>query len=455
MSSVSNLPIGTLLVLGLLAVTAIWRYRSGKRQISLRGMLIGVFVVSLPLAWFSYGTREYMREQNAISKLRDAGIDVRTDNFHRPWQTFFFGSVWQHRAFAVYADAAPVTRHELELIGGLAYVSTIRIRQGDFADDDLASLAALPRLKELTLRHCPITGAGLRHIPAQVPMERLSLSFSPIDDAGLQNVAHWKLLEDLELSGTQITDAGLDSLAALENLDRLMIDHTAVTDAGIRRQEDLISHISTLSLRNTVVTQVTLDGLNKGYFWPPAPTTAHRQAATQLLLQGIEVNVRQDSGPSCNIAFGQNWKEHPQTADLLGQLCPIRSVRLRSPHPNDSVVPLLADMKDLTHIGMEGPALSPQGLRQLCRQTHPGLRMVEIEGCSFTAQTLSELAVFPSLEELYFNQMRIDEEGISAFAGFRRLRFLSFRNSRISDEGANNLHAVLPHTRVFHDGTEK
>src|SRR6185436_1511254 len=98
MQFIYDLPLGTLLIIAILLGIGFWRYRTGKRQFTLRGMLIAMFLVSLPL-------------------------DVRTDNFHREWQSFFFGSAWQHRAFAVYADAAPVTRHELELIGGLPYVS--------------------------------------------------------------------------------------------------------------------------------------------------------------------------------------------------------------------------------------------------------------------------------------------------------------------------------------------
>lgn len=456
MQFIYDLPLGTLLIIAILLGMGFWRYRSGKRQFTLRGMLIFMFLVSLPLAWFAYGAREYIREQNAIAKLREAGIDVRTDNFRRTWQSFFFGSVWQHRAFAVYADAAPVSRQVLELIGSLPCVSTIRIKQGTFADDDLASLAALPRLKELDLRQCPITGAGLRHIPAQVPMERLSLSFSPIDDAGLSHVSRWKALEHLELAGTQITDLGLDSLASLENLDRLVLDHTAVTDAGIRRQAGLIANVSTLSLQNTEVTQATLDGLHKGMFSPPAPSTAHRRAVTKLLLLGIDVHVwdAEEGHARCSIAIAKGWKEHPETADLLRQLCPIQSVTLRSPQAIDSVVPLLADLNSLHGIRIEGPALSSQGLLEFSKQSHPDLQKIELEKCQFSPQAIRGLAAFPSLRHLFLSQALVDSAAIPQFSGFRQLTYLTFHDSRVSDDVAFKLQMLLPFT-VIQYGTKE
>ncbi len=452
MRFISDLPIGTLLIFAILLGTAFWRYRSGKRQFTLRGMLIAMFLVSLPLGWFAYGSREYLREQEVIAKLRAAQIDVRTDNFERPWPTFFFGDRWQRRAFAVYAESAKVTRRELELIGQLHELSTLSIGQGDFSDDDLASLANLPRLRELTLRRCPIDGSGLKHIPAEIPLERLSLSFSPIDDVSLKHVARWKSLEHLELSATQITDTGLNCLAGLENLDRLTLDHTAVTDLGIRRLVKMIAKVPDLSLQNTEVTQATLDGLKQGPFWAPAPSATHRRAATELLLQGIDVTVWNHTEPHCRVTFHGNGKKDPKTADLLAQLFALHSVALQSGHPNDSVIPLLTNLDDLREIIIVGPSLSEEALLELCRQKHPHLRRIEIDGCPFNSKTLSELAVFPSVEELYLSNMAIDNQAISRFNGFLRLRFLSFRNSRVSDEVAHKLKSVLPYTRITVNG---
>lgn len=452
MQFIYDLPLGTLLIIAILLGMGFWRYQSGKRQFTLRGMLIFMFLVSLPLAWFAYGAREYLSEQQAIAKLREAQIDVRTDNFQRPLQTFFFGDRWQQRAFGVYADSATVTRRELELIGQLHNLSFLRIQQGDFSDDDLRSLSGLPRLRELTLRHCPISGAGLRYIPAEVPLERLSLSFSPIDDEGLKHVARWKSLERLELKGTQITDAGMNSLADLENLDGLALDHSDITDDGIRRLKVLISRLSTFTLENTVVMKETLDEVKKGSFWNLAPSAAHRRAATALLLQGIDVTVWNHTEPHCRATFHGNGKKDPKTADLLAQLFALHSVALQSGHPNDSVIPLLANLNDLREIIIVGPSLSNEGLLELCGQKHPHLRRIEIDGCPFNSKTLSELAVFPSVEELYLSNMAIDNQAISRFNGFRRLRFLSFRNSRVSDIVANKLKSVLPYTRITVDG---
>ena len=79
-------------------------------------------------------------------------------------------------------------------------------------DDDLFSLEAYSRIKNLDLRENAITGRGLKHIQAFDRLMSLKLSRNPITDAAIPFLTDLPRLRVLELEDTKVSEQEIDKL---------------------------------------------------------------------------------------------------------------------------------------------------------------------------------------------------------------------------------------------------
>lgn len=119
----------------------------------------------------------------------------------------------------------------------------VRPRMKSAADDDLALLAEMPRVRELDLSQSKVTDAGLAHLGRLTQLKSLSLDQTAITDAGLEHIAKLTQLELLGLSQTAITDAGLSKLKTFVNLKFLHVDKTRTTEAGLKALEQALTKL--------------------------------------------------------------------------------------------------------------------------------------------------------------------------------------------------------------------
>jgi hypothetical protein len=171
---------------------------------------------------------------------------------------------------AITATSRPSTypRLALGLPDRLKYVAD-RVTVCDFnssaTDADLARLAALTLIQNLSLRRCPqITDAGLAHLAGLKQLQSLDLRLCPqITDAGLAHLAGMTQLQGLGLANClRITDAGLAHLAGLTQVQSLDLSGcTQITDAGLAHLAGM-ARMRTLTLRNCPeITDAGLDHL--------------------------------------------------------------------------------------------------------------------------------------------------------------------------------------------------
>ena len=135
------------------------------------------------------------------------------------------------------SDLEMISYSEYFTLRGLAQLkslSSLRPRSKSVADDDLALLAEMPRLRELDLSQSQITDAGLAHVGQLAQLKSLSLGQTAITDAGLTHIAKLTQLEVLTLNQTAITDAGLSKLKTLIRLKFLGVDKTRATETGLK-----------------------------------------------------------------------------------------------------------------------------------------------------------------------------------------------------------------------------
>jgi len=151
----------------------------------------------------------------------------------------------------------------------------LAISRSDIGDGDLAHLAALPRLRHLTLarevmRKSRITDEGLRtigrltelrtliirnadNITDLAPLrglhalEQLDLAFSMLSDTAADTLVTMKALRRLDLWGTRLHDEGLAKLGTLSLLTELSIGYSGVSGVGVRQLARL-SNLEVLSL---------------------------------------------------------------------------------------------------------------------------------------------------------------------------------------------------------------
>ena len=110
--------------------------------------------------------------------------------------------------------------------------------------------------------------ARLLHLPAFRYVIRLSLADTRVTDRGLEMLANRPSIYLLDVSRTKITDHCLASIAKMQGLVILNLSGTSISDRGI---ETLIahagsSHLRSVSLRDTEVSQATAERLRKALF---------------------------------------------------------------------------------------------------------------------------------------------------------------------------------------------
>ena len=179
-------------------------------QYSLRALLIGIVVLSLPLGWLGWKIREARQQHADVAAIEKRDVEVEYDyeiakrGFLAPrpplpgpaWLRALLGDDFFRNVGGVYlADAHPA-----------------------FTDADLKSLTRFTHLKELYLDHTRITDAGVEH------------------PKGLSS------LEVLDLGNTQVTDVGIAQLKELTRLNRLSLANTRVTAAGVANLQKALPH---------------------------------------------------------------------------------------------------------------------------------------------------------------------------------------------------------------------
>jgi Flp pilus assembly protein TadD/Leucine-rich repeat (LRR) protein len=125
-------------------------------------------------------------------------------------------------------------------------------------DAELADLAGLKGLRQLSLDHTQVTDAGLKHLRGLTTLRELSLGSLPVTDDGLKHLRGLTGLRKLNLFENKVGDVGLTDLESLTDLRWLSVQRTGVTDAGLVHLKGL-SRLQTLILRDQL--EITDQGL--------------------------------------------------------------------------------------------------------------------------------------------------------------------------------------------------
>jgi len=133
-------------------------------------------------------------------------------------------------------------------------VQRVYLDHSAITDEQLANVATLRDLRELSLSGTEIDGSGLRHLKNMASLVFLDLSHSSINDSSLSHLRALGLTL-LNLSDTKLTDNGLQHLKGLR-LAYIGLARTQVTDAGLAQ---LSPCYLSLDVRETQVSKTFID----------------------------------------------------------------------------------------------------------------------------------------------------------------------------------------------------
>ncbi len=154
--------------------------------------------------------------------------------------------------------------------------NAVQLFQMGATDVDMKNFSLLPQWHTITLRECPISDVGLKHLANQSELRFLDIgethitTLQPVKQAaqmrqlwcdrldGLTDkratvLAHFQKLEFLDLCYTSTGDATAELLGDLKELRKLNLLRTSLTDNGLSFIANL-PKLETLGLRGTSVT---------------------------------------------------------------------------------------------------------------------------------------------------------------------------------------------------------
>jgi hypothetical protein len=243
-------------------------------QFSVRTLLVGVLLMSVPLSWLA--TKRW-RERRAVAEIRRAGGTVlyeyhpphtwrgsrfvRTvfgdDFFAQEYQVGFYPQKANDRALrhlrdlpevkVLCVESGDVTEAGLEHLEGLTELVYLWLDEAKVADAGLEHLKGLTSLADLHLPRSLVTGSGVRHVKGLPDLRGLDLAGAPVTDAGLRHVEELAGLHCLVLSDTQISDAGLGHLCRMTGLQLVDVAGTRVTAEGVRKLRKALPYCNVIS----------------------------------------------------------------------------------------------------------------------------------------------------------------------------------------------------------------
>ena len=307
------------------------------------------------------------------------------------------------------------------------------------------------------------------------------------DDSQMDQILVFPKLAVLVLEGPGITDQLAPRLAEQQNLTSLTLKNTLVDDDGIAQLADL-KQLRIVELRVApVITDRAMESLVKlpqlravrlvgGNITDRGVTTLLRAAKLR------ELDVRNCRGVT-NAGIAEIAKKPT-----------LRVLKLGGPAIDDQTLALVAGMKNLAGLTVEGGSVTDAGLGKLgvlpleelalrdCGKVTdggldvlahwPALRQLTLQGVAAKGTCLAKLphpeilaslsltqsgvtdaeiaglARLAHLETLNLNQTGVSDAAVADLSRLASLKRLMINQSRISDEGAERLRKALPHCTV-------
>lgn len=327
------------------------------------------------------------------------------------------------------------------VITGLKNCAKLSIENTDFVDEDMAFLADMPWVKELTLRRNTYLRTKTLEYVAKMPnLRNLVLLYGNFDNEGLSKLTVIKTLRLLDVRGcAAITDEGLACLKELPNLIVLKLRCTAVTNAGIENVRG--KKLKTFGIEDSQ----TFD--DTAIAWLGEMTDSMQEVTIMRCIAVSDDGVNQ-----------------------LAPLSKMRKLNLRGNYLGSDALKACAGMPDLVQLIVSENVIDDEGAKYiegLTKLEHldlwaniltdagvdslvkiQSLKKLSLVANQISDEGVSKLAALPNLEDLDLGETMITDACIESLAKIKSLKKVSFRATSVSDEAMEQLRKALPNCSV-------
>jgi acetyl esterase/lipase len=350
---------------------------------------------------------------------------------------------------------------------------------GVVTDELLAQLATLPRLRQLEFGSTKdLTEAGLAHLAKLSELEKLGLSYinqgRGLGDEAIRAITGLKGLRDLSLRECGTTDAGVRMLEGMQQLARLELRQEGrLTDAALvsvgkltgLKHLDLSSYVATEGygwMRFSAEGIRHLAGLREleelhlvGHAVPSDALVFDR--LTSLSLGGPSV----DDACAARIASCRDLRSltlvYTDISDAgmqhLAALAELTRLQLDSRVVTDDGIAYLKALKKLSHVNLRATQVTHESLAHLAEiktltrldlhgSGHPG----SVTGTLFSIEQVKRLKELPKLRTLWLTNLRAG--GYIGLKELTQLRELSLTMCDITSVEVGDLEVALPNTKI-------
>lgn len=279
-------------------------------------------------------------------------------------------------------------------------------------DRELAVVASLPLLTELSLRDTEVSELGLAHLALAPAIEKLDLSHTLLSDSALAKLSSLARLRSLTLTSTLVEGPGLAVLPV--GLRELKLESAPVTDEGAKALAGRLTGLEALSLRYTELT-------NKG-----VSQLAALKNLKRLDLRGVDV-----TGTGLESLAGLTALE---ALDL--SYCRFGADAL------EAIVPL----RNLKRLGLSQTRINNDSMAWIAKLEK--LESIELEYTAINDEGLARLAPLTSLKELKLDRTDVSDASVKVLTGFTGLQYLDAYHTLISQPAVDTLRKALPNCRI-------
>ena len=431
------------------------------------------------------------RQEAAVRRLVDAGAAVhyrhefdaagnRIPNPTLPgpkWLRSIFGN---HAFWTVYSVdvGSSVTLRDVDLQPLVALGDLEVLRLGSkTTDSGLASVAGLSKLTSLQIESLYVTNRGLEYFANLKNLELLDLQYANVDDDGLKVLVALEHLKYINLLRTMVTNDGIAWLqrqlphahidarcpsqdqekeiarqlwklgARLDPDDDGWITGVELfgpdaTDKSIELV-DKLSHLGGVRLRNTQVSQATINRLREHHpnivVDPKYPDSAQDDPEAVAAIQSLTARLSFNREGFVQLAeiIGDHLTDDGLHA--LEKLSRLTQLQIDAAAINDADFKHLATFSTLKNLGIYNYRGTDAGLRDLVRLT--GLQALTLQGGGVTDASLAIVAELTQLRSLTLIDSQVEGPGLQKLNGLASLSRLSLSGwrSAIRDDGLRYL----------------
>jgi hypothetical protein len=277
-----------------------------------------------------------------------------------------------------------VDREILAALPELPALASVVLAGTDADDGALVPLGNIATLKNLDLRDCPVTNAGLAHLAGLENLAALRLSGksgkTTVDDDGMAHVAKLRSLRALMLDFLWVSEAGLETLLPLEKLEDLTLAQTLVGDEAL----PVIARFPALKRLRLAKTSVTGEGL----------------AALEKLDRLADLDV------------SECVSIDDAALEPIGRLTGLERLNLWRVPVGDAGVAHLAALVKLRWLNLDNTQLTDAGLAALAGMQE--LAFLHVGSTAVSNAGLDRLAALAGLRELHLTRTAVDAAGGAA-----------------------------------------